>query len=174
MRESGVRGRTNGIARLVRDELEDICADVPATEGVKVPVRFNSGDFRVVGIERRVCSAVEGSGDGVAEEHGVDFIRLGVCFVFVEGDEDEGVLHKFFVGEERGEEAVEPGTGDGDVGVVAVVGHVGGDEHPLRELVGREVGVELGEVFDDGQPVLALGDGVVDDEGAREWLVDGR
>lgn len=53
---------------------------------------------------------------------------------------------------------------------MAVVGHVGGDEHPLRELVGCEVGVELGEVLDDGEAVLALRDGVVDDERAKRLL----
>lgn len=79
-------------------------------------------------------------------------------------------MHEVLVCEEGGEEAVGPSAGDGDVGVVTVVGHVGGNEHPLRELVGGEVGVELGEVFDGGEAVLGFGDGVVDDEGAEDFV----
>ena len=153
-----VNRRTDRIARLVADELEDVCTDVPAAEGVQAPVRLDRRDFRVVGIEGGIGGALQGLGDSVAEEDGVDFIRLRISFVFVEGEEDEGVLHEVLVREEGGEEAVGPGAGKGDVGVVAVVGHVGRDKHPLRELVSGEVGVELGEVFYDGEAVLRFGD----------------
>lgn len=171
LRQRRVTRRTDRISRLVGDELEDVCADVPAAEGVQTPVRFHGGDLGVVRIEGGIGGALEGDGDGVAKEDGVDFVLLAVCFVFVESEEDEGIVHEVFVRQERREEAVRPGAGDGDGRVVAVVGHVGGDEHPLRELVCGEVGVELSEVLDDGEAVLALRDGVVDDERARCPLV---
>lgn len=103
--------------------------------------------------------------DGIAEENAEDLVLDGVGFVFVEGDEDEGVLHEMGVVEQGFEEGPEPLTGDGDGGVVAVGGHVGGDEHPLGELIGLEVFVEEGDVFDVGESFGFGDDGVVENLG---------
>ena len=65
---------------------------------MKTPVRFDGGDLGIVGVEIGVGCADEGGGDGVAEEDSHDAVLFGVGFGFVEGDEDEGVLHEVLVG----------------------------------------------------------------------------
>lgn len=97
LRQRRVTRRADRVSRFVRDKLEDVCAHVPAAKGVETPVRFHGGDLGVVRVKGGVCGALEGDGDGVAEEDGVDFVLLGVCFVFVEGEEDEGIVHEVFV-----------------------------------------------------------------------------
>lgn len=47
--------------------------------------------------------------------------------------------------------------------------HVWGDEHPLRELVGRKVIVEHGEIFDVRKAVLVVGDRVVTNGWVCDW-----
>jgi hypothetical protein len=43
---------------------------------------------------------------------------------------------------------------------MAIVGHVGGNEHVLRESLLREVVIEAGEILDLTVPGGVLGDGV--------------
>jgi len=86
-----------------------------------------------------------------------------VGLVLVEGDEDEGVVHEALVFEERGKEGLQPFASDGDGGVVTVGGHVGGDEHPLGELVILKVGGEHGCVLDLGGSLGLSHDRVVED-----------
>ena len=66
-------------------EGEDVGADVPAAEGVEVPVCFHGGDGAVVVVETGVGGALEGGGDGVAEEEGEHPVLVCVGFAFVEG-----------------------------------------------------------------------------------------
>ena len=123
--EHGVESRLDPlpefIARLGCHQRKDVGADVPAAEGVQAPVGFDGGDLGVVVVIVGVCGADEVAGDGVAEEDGHDVVLLRVGFVFVEGDEDEGVVHEVFVCEEWLHEVTDPGAGKRDGGVVAVV-----------------------------------------------------
>ena len=142
-------------------ELEDVGADVPAAQRARVPVPLHGRQLRVVVVVGVVGGAPEVLGDRIAEQQRVDGVALGVGFILVEGDQDEGVLGKVLVGEERFDEVAGPRAGDGDVGVMPVVGHVRGEEHVLGEAVVLEVSVELCEVLDDSKAVLVIRDGVV-------------
>ena len=145
--EHRVKGRLlplpEPIARLSRDGRKDIRANVPAAEGVQAPISFNGGDLGVVVVVVGVYGADEVLRDGVAEEDGHDVVLLRVGDVFVEGDEDEGVVHEVFVFHEWLEEAADPGSGDGDGGVVAVIGWMGGKVSPCPVLGGGEVDLLL-------------------------------
>ena len=55
------------IARLLRDQVKDVCTNVPASEGMEVPIRFDGGDLGVVSVEFQVCGTLEGSGDRVTD-----------------------------------------------------------------------------------------------------------
>lgn len=130
---------------------------------MKTPVGLDGGELGVVVVVVAVAGADEMRGHGVAEQDAVDLVLHGVVFVLVEGDEDEGVVHEALVGQERGEELGEPLAGGGYIGVVAVAGHVGSDEHPLGELVVLKVFIEEGCVLDPLETVLLVGNGVVED-----------
>lgn len=101
---------------------KDIGADVEAAERVQVPVSFDGGNLAVVVIVGGIAGADQVRGNGVAEQDGEDAVLDRVGLVFVEGDEDEGVLHEVLVVEEGVEEGAQPFTGDGYGGVVAVRG----------------------------------------------------
>lgn len=112
----------------VGDGLEDVGAAVPASEGGEVPVGGDGGDGREVVVESVIRGSVEGLGDSAAEEEGEDFVGGGVGVYLVEGEDDEGVVHEVLVCEEGGEEGLGPRGGFDDCCIMAVVGHVGGDE----------------------------------------------
>lgn len=101
--------------------------------------------------------------DGVTKEDTQDLVLDGVGLGLVEGDEDKGVVHEVGVVQQGLKEVASPVTGDGDGGVVAIAGHVGGDEHPLGKSVVGEVDVELSQVLDLREALLALGNRVEDD-----------
>lgn len=90
------------------------------------PVGLDGGDLGVVVVVVVVGGADEVLGDGVADEDGENPVLDGVGLVLIEGDEDKGVVHEALVIQERGEEGLQPDTGNGDRGVVTVGGHVGG------------------------------------------------
>lgn len=123
------------------DLAEDVGTDVPAAEGVQVPVSLDGGEFGVVIVEVGVGCADQMLGDGVTEENREDAVLDGVGFVLVEGDEDESVLHEVGVIQERGEKVVQPFTCNCDGGVMTVGGHVGG--WYLVSIVSRGVSRDL-------------------------------
>ena len=113
-------------------------------------------------VEGGVGGALEGFGDGAAEEEGEDFVGGGVGVDLVEGEDDERVLHEVLVGEERSEELLGPGGGVGDGGIMAVVGHVRGDERPLRELFVLELRLKVDEAL-NGASARGVGrDGLIE------------
>lgn len=142
---------------------EDIGADIPATEGVEIPVSLDGRDLRVVVVVVGIGSADELFGYGIAEEDGEDFVLDAVGLVLIEGDEDEGVVHEVLVLEEGSEESLEPFSGDGDGGVVSIRGHVWSDEQPLRKFIVLEVDRELGRVLDQCCTLGFRHDGIVED-----------
>lgn len=153
------------VASFAGHQVVDVGTNVPSTEGRQIPVGRNRGNLGVVVIETVVFSANKLSGDGITDQDAENLVADGVDFALVPGDEDKGVLHEVLVAQQRLEEVAGPATGGGDVGVVAVRGHVGGDEHPLGELVGLEVLVEvrLGlivavEGLEAGETLLVSGD----------------
>lgn len=70
---------TDVVAGLLANEVEDVSADVPAAEGVQVPVGFDGGDLGVVVVVVRVLGADEAVMDGVTKEDGEDAVADGVC-----------------------------------------------------------------------------------------------
>lgn len=152
------------VAGLLGNKVEQVSTAVPAAEGGETPVSAEGGNDRVVGVEGVVLGSLEVLGDGAAKEDGVDAVLLGIGGGLVEGDKDEGVLSEVVILQERGHEAVEPLAGEGDVGVVGIVGHVGGDEHVLGQTVVLQVLVEGGEVLDLTGTDSVVGDGVEEDQ----------
>lgn len=153
------------VASLLSNKLEQVGTAVPAAQGGETPVSAQRGDDGVVGVEGVVGGALQVLGDGAAQQDGVDAVLLLVGGGLVEGDQDEGVLGEVVVLEEGGHEALQEVAGDGDVGVVGVVGHVGGDEQVLGETVVVQVLVEGGEVLDLTGTDGVVGDRVEEDEG---------
>lgn len=142
----GVIGRVD-VAGLLGDEAEDIGANVPAAEGVQVPVGLDGGQLRVVVVEVGVRGALGGFRHGTTEKDAEDAVADAVGVVLVEGNENQGAVHEVAVGKQRLQKAAGPLAGDGHRGVVAVRGHVRGDENPLRQALGLEVLVEQSGVL---------------------------
>jgi hypothetical protein len=114
-------------------------------------IRYRKGEGeRTVIVVTAIRRPLELIWHSVTEQCAPDLVRNVVCLVLVERQQDEGVLQELLVAEEWGQEFLRPCSGESDVGVVAVVGHVGRDPHPLGQLVGFEVLVELGKVLDVG------------------------
>ena len=132
---------------------------------MKTPVGGYRGNLTVVVVEVVIGGSDELLGYGVAEEDTQDSVLYSISLVFIEGDQDEGVLHESLVVEQRLDKSASPGTGNSDVRVMTVARHVGSNEHPLRQLSILEVLVELSEVLVDGEAVKVAGIGVVVDRG---------
>ena len=140
------------VASLGSNRREDVGTNIPAAKGREVPVGLDGGELRVVVVEVVVVLANVLAGESISEKNGQDVVLDAVGLVLVEGDENQSVLHKVLVFEERVHESLEPVTSNGDGAVVSIRGHVGGDEHPLGELVSLEILVELrGGLVDHGK-----------------------
>ena len=63
--------------------MEDVGADVVTTEGVEVPVGFNSRNFGIVAVERVVLRTDEFFRDRVSEKDGVDAVLLTLSIILV-------------------------------------------------------------------------------------------
>lgn len=154
---------TQLVIRVLGNIAEDIGAHIIAAESVGIPVGLNGSNLRVVVVEVGVGGADKVLGDGVAEKDRESPVLLGVRAVFVEGDQNHGVLHEVLVVEKRLEESSEPGTSRADGGVMCVAGHVWCDEHPLWQLVSFQVLLEHGKILDLGETVCVVGNGVKQD-----------
>lgn len=139
--------RTVDISSLASYKIEYVCAHVPASEGVEVPVRFDRGKFGIVVVVLVVLAAFQMLGDSASKEDGEDAVGDRITLVLVESDEDQStrpevlVLHKWL------EEIAHPSASGRDGRVMAVRSHVWGDEHPLRQVFVRKVLIELGHVL---------------------------
>lgn len=153
------------VVDLVSNEGQQVGTAVPATERGELPVGGERGNHRVVGVESAVGGSLEVVGDGATNQEGVDGVGVGVVVTLVKGEHDKCVLHQVLVLEEVSDEVVRPGTAERDVGVMAVVSHVRGDERVLGETLVVKIIVEAGEVLDLAQTGSVIGHRVEDDEG---------
>ncbi len=108
-------------------------------------------------VEVGIGCSDEVSGDSIPEKNAEDTILNGVRLVLIKSDENHGVLHEVLIFQERSQERFEPDTCNGNGRVVSIRGHVGGDEHPLGQLVVFQVLVEQGCVLDLSNPVGTVG-----------------
>lgn len=168
----GGRPLAEAVASLLGNKVEDVGADIPAAQGVEAPVGLDCGNLTVVVVEVVVGGAHKVLGDGVTEQDSENLVALGIGLALIPGEQNKGVVHEVLVVEERLEESTAPLAGNANVGVVAVRGHVGGDEHPLGQLVLLEVlvehgaaGVDHGQVLDLRQALLVVGDTAGQDGG---------
>lgn len=119
-----------------------------------------------MGVVRRVGGPVVCRGYGTTKQQSVDLVIDSASLILVECQEDEGlVVVKAGVTEEWDEEVLEPLGDEVDVGVVGVVDEVGGDEEPLGEGGGVDVGGEVVEVAVAGCAGGDIRNRVVNDEG---------
>lgn len=132
----------------IGDGGEDVGAAVPAAEGGQAPVSGNGSDGGEMVVEGGVGGALERLWDGAAEEEGENLVGGGVGLDLIEGEDDKSVVHEVLIGEERSKELLGPAGGVVDGGIMAVVGHVRGDERPLRELFVLEFRLEVDEALD--------------------------
>lgn len=94
----------------------------------------------------------------------VNTVGLVVGIILIEGQEDQGVAHEVLVLQERRHPAAFPLGTKGDVGVVSIVSHVGGNEGPLRKLFVGQISLEIREVLDLASTGLVLDNGVVENQ----------
>lgn len=97
-------------------------------------------------------------------------VGLVVGIILVKGQKDERVLHEVVVGQQGRHPATLPLGTKGDVGVVSIVGHIGGDESPLRKLLVGQIMLEISEVLDLASTGLVLDNRV--EENQRVVLAD--
>jgi len=160
----------DNVSRLLCNEAEDIGTNIEAAQGVKTPVGLNSSDFRVVVVVVGISRSNELLGDRVTKEDGKDLVLDGVGLVLVKCDQNKGIVHEFLILEERIQECLEPNTRGGNGSVVAVRGHIGGDEHTLGQLVVLQLLEEHGGVLDVAEAIGLVGDGI--EENLRVVLTD--
>lgn len=121
---SGSIPRTDVVAGVLADEVEDVGTDVEAAKSVKVPVGLDGGDLGVVVVVVGVSGADKLLGNSVTEKQAEDAVTLGVSLALVESDENEGAAPEvgLLVVDERLEEITAPLAGNGDGGVVSIAG----------------------------------------------------
>lgn len=88
----------------------------------------------------------------------------GVVTGLVKGEQDERLVPEISVVLEFLDKTTLPDGGEGDVSIVSIVGHVGGDESPLRERVVVNVRPQAGEVLDLGSTGSISGNIVKEDK----------
>jgi hypothetical protein len=114
---------------------KNVCADVPSAKRIQIPVGFNCGDLGVMVVEFIVSGSDKFVRNGVTNEDSENIVLDRVGLVLIEGDQNKSVVHESLVGEEGSKEALKPCTDNGDRGVMTITGHIGGNEHPLWELI---------------------------------------
>ena len=134
---------------------------------VKVPVGLGRGNLGVVVVEGAVGGTLQVVGNDTAQQDGEDGVLLTVGLVFIESDQDQGVVHKVVILQQWGHEVSGPLTCNLDVGVVGVVGHVWGNDDVLWQLFVSQVLLEVGKVLHDRQSGRVGGVGVIQ----SEWVV---
>ena len=121
-------------------------------------------------VESVVCCAFEGVGYGAAKKNSERLVAFCLGLDFVKCEQNQRVLHEVRVVEQRSNPISLPYGGESNIGVMAVVGHVGGDECPLRKFLVLQIVVETRKVLDQLKTSGILGDGVEEDQ--RIMLAD--
>ena len=155
------------IARLVGDNAKDVCTAIPATQRRKTPVGGDRRNGRVVGVKGIILGAPELHRDRTAHQNTENSVVLRVGVILVEGEQNQRVVHEVDVVEQGRHPVPLPLGGEGDVGVVPIVSHVGSDESPLGKLPLGQVVLKAGEVLDLAQTCAVVGDRFVGDQ----WVV---
>lgn len=143
-----------------------------------------------------VCRSYPGCRNGIAQQGGIDVV-CAECGALVESQDDQGSIRvESGIREQRSEPVTSPCAGCCDGSIVAVVGwktsvqakesrkwavlaggdgavltHIGGDEHPLGELVIVQVPVEHGEVLALSQAVDVGCDRIIAHQGTAVPVV---
>lgn len=126
-----------------------------------LPVRLHGADLGVVVVVSSIICAFT-TRDCPPEKKRKDAVTDLVRLVLVKRDQDKRVVHEVLVGHKRLEEVPRPLPGDSDGRVVAVIGHVRSDKHPLWEIAILQVIIELRKVLLIGEPARASVDVVED------------
>lgn len=116
--------RTDVVASVLADKVEDVGADVEASESVQVPVGFDSADLGVVIVVVGVSGADKLLGNSITKDQAEDAVALGVGLALIEGDENKGAAPEvgLLIVDKRFEEVAAPLAGGGDRSVVSVAG----------------------------------------------------
>ena len=139
-----------GVAGLVGNDSEDIGLAVPTAQRRKTPIDGDGANGAIVVVEGVVGGAVQAGVDdvGTTDQNAEDVVVLGVGFILVKSQEQQGTIHEVGVIEQWCQPVAHPGGGKGDVGVVTIISHIGSNESPLRQGLARDITVEAGEVLD--------------------------
>lgn len=152
-----------GVTGLVRNNLEDIGATIPATQGRKPPVGGHTSNHRVVSVKGVILGANQFLGNGTSKKNGEDLVRDWIGFCLIERKNDERLIPEGGVFELRNEIQF-PGSSESDVGVVAIIGHIGGDESPLRKSATNDIGFKAGKILDLSKSGCIAGNAVKEDQ----------
>lgn len=103
------------IARLVSNYFEYIGADIPPTQGMKIPIGFNGADVGVMVVVLLVCGSMETFWNSPSKQDGKDTVanviavrrsmtmvrehsEVSLRVVLVKGEQDKCSSHKVLVG----------------------------------------------------------------------------
>lgn len=153
-----------GVAGLFGNPAEQVSTAVPAAEGGQTPVGGQGRNDRVMGVESIILGSTKVLGNSTAKKEGIDLVSNLVSVVLVEGEHDQSVLGEVFILEQVRQETVGPCTGEGDVGIMRIVGHVRGNEHMLGKFLVVQVIVKAGEVLNLTKTRIILSDRVEHDQ----------
>lgn len=145
---------------LFSHEAEKVGTTVPATKRRQAPVGRQGGDDRVQRIESVVFLATQVLRKGSPKEKAKDLVPDFVGVRLVEREEDQRILGEVLVLEQLTQELIGPATGERDVGVMGIVGHVGSDKHVLGQLLVLQVIVKRRKVLDLSQTRVVLRNGL--------------
>jgi hypothetical protein len=141
------RPLAQAVTSVLGNVCKNVCADVPSAKCIQIPVSFNCGDLGVMVVEVIVSGSDKFVRNGVTNEDSENIVLDRVGLVLIEGDHNKSVVHEAFVGEEGSKEALKPRTSNGGRRVMTITGHIGGNEHPLWELIIGQVFIEKGGVL---------------------------
>ena len=118
-----------------------------------------------MGVEGVVLGTLQVVRNGTTNEDAEDPVGLVVGVILIKGQENSSVVHEVVILQQSGHPATLPLGGERDVGVVGVIGHVGGDERPLRKLLVIQIGKESIKALDLTSAGVILDDGIIQHEG---------
>jgi len=160
-----VHKRSNRVVGFLSHESEDVSTYITSSESRQIPVGFDGGYLRIVDIEVAVGGSNEMLGDSVAEKNVNHPVLYIVNSGLIESEKNERpVTVEVWVFEERCKESVYKGTRKSDIGVMTVVCHVRGDEHPLRKSVVLQIFSKQGKVLDISSALWNIGYRVINNQ----------
>ena len=107
---------------------------------------------------------------GTTDQNAEDVVVLGVSLILVKSKEQQSAVHEVGIIEQRRQPVAQPSGGEGDVGVVTIISHVGSNESPLRQGLASDITVEAGEVLDERETGCIGRNAIEEDE--RVMLAD--